>query len=308
LTTMMDKEIGKWLVRGGGLAVLLGFFLPSLTVSCAAAPDLSQTVSLYDLSTSSRLNMQLLILIPLGALVTVFFAWIPESLKVKDIVLFLGQFVGTGLGLLSIPVTLLGLSSQLGQSGFQLTPAIGTLILTTGYILVGMGLFIQVSEVFFPALARQKPAATIRQQDYAYENPEINANIVYPAGNASPVNNYTGQSGFSAQAALQNSSAQAIPQGAYLRVIHGYLGQAYVPVSCDPFSIGRDSGNLLQLRDKSVSRQHACLRYAQGSWFIQDQQSSGGILVNGQSVRASRINPGDLIQIGDSTFEFNIQQ
>lgn len=72
----------------------------------------------------------------------------------------------------------------------------------------------------------------------------------------------------------------------------------------DGLIIGRGSASGLRLNDPSVSRAHASLRFAQGAWFIQDLGSKSGIIVNGQKVSATRLNPGDQIQIGGSAFIF----
>jgi pSer/pThr/pTyr-binding forkhead associated (FHA) protein len=79
-----------------------------------------------------------------------------------------------------------------------------------------------------------------------------------------------------------------------------------VQVENDRFFIGRGSGNDLILMDASVSRSHAVLRYAQGSWFIQDQQSKGGLFLNGKRVQASRLSEGDRIGIGGQVFIFHV--
>lgn len=79
-----------------------------------------------------------------------------------------------------------------------------------------------------------------------------------------------------------------------------------VQVTNDRFFIGRGSGNDLILQDTSVSRSHAVLRYAQSSWFIQDQESKGGLYLNGSRIQASRLSEGDRIGIGGQTFLFHI--
>ena len=79
-----------------------------------------------------------------------------------------------------------------------------------------------------------------------------------------------------------------------------------VQVENDRFFIGRGSGNDLILMDTSVSRSHAVLRYAQGSWFIQDQQSKGGLFLNGKRVQAYRLSEGDRIGIGGQVYIFHV--
>jgi hypothetical protein len=70
--------------------------------------------------------------------------------------------------------------------------------------------------------------------------------------------------------------------------------------------IGRGSACDLRLLDVGASRQHAHIRYAQGSWYIQDLGSSGGTFINDEKVQAIRLNSGDRICIGESTWTFHI--
>jgi hypothetical protein len=69
--------------------------------------------------------------------------------------------------------------------------------------------------------------------------------------------------------------------------------------------IGRSSGCNLRLVDHAVSRHHARIRYAQGSWYLQDLGSSGGTFVNGARVTATVLNDDDRIRIGSTEFEFH---
>ena len=69
---MWDK---RWLVRSGGLLVLLGFVLPTMTVSCGGLSGFGRTLSLYDLA--SLANVPLLYLVPVGALAVVILAFLP---------------------------------------------------------------------------------------------------------------------------------------------------------------------------------------------------------------------------------------
>jgi pSer/pThr/pTyr-binding forkhead associated (FHA) protein len=77
-----------------------------------------------------------------------------------------------------------------------------------------------------------------------------------------------------------------------------------LPLTKASLLIGRGSACDLRLDDRSVSRQHARLRYAQGAWFIQDQGSRGGTYVNGAPVTACRLNSGDVIKIGNTSLIF----
>lgn len=75
-----------------------------------------------------------------------------------------------------------------------------------------------------------------------------------------------------------------------------------VPLSSEAITIGRESGNTIQLTEKNVSRRHARLypdSEADG-WFIQDLGSYNGVKVNGEPIqRETRLQEGDVVQIGD---------
>jgi hypothetical protein len=72
----------------------------------------------------------------------------------------------------------------------------------------------------------------------------------------------------------------------------------------DGMLVGRGSGSLLKLKDRTVSRQHAVFRSASGQWFIQDMESQTGIFVNDVKIQATALKNGDRIRIGSSEFEF----
>jgi len=88
--------------------------------------------------------------------------------------------------------------------------------------------------------------------------------------------------------------------------LSGEMVPPTVSLQTTTFTIGRGSACDLRLSDPRVSRQHARLQYAQGAWYIQDMGSKGGTYVNGQRVQAIRLQPGDHITIGTTTWTFVI--
>jgi hypothetical protein len=72
----------------------------------------------------------------------------------------------------------------------------------------------------------------------------------------------------------------------------------------DRLTIGRTSENQLRVPDAQASRLHAVIRYAQGRFYLQDQQSTHGTLLNDEPTNASILNDGDRITIGETIFEF----
>lgn len=94
------------------------------------------------------------------------------------------------------------------------------------------------------------------------------------------------------------------PSHATLKIIRGANRGGSFPIVGDGYTIGRSSSNTLQLLDPGVSRRHAVLRYAQGGWHIQDQNSRAGVFVNGINVQGVRLQSGDRIVIGSTEMEF----
>jgi serine phosphatase RsbU (regulator of sigma subunit) len=65
-----------------------------------------------------------------------------------------------------------------------------------------------------------------------------------------------------------------------------------------PFTIGRQPGNGLVLRDNRASRQHAQVVYENGAYFIEDQNSRHGTWVNGERVARRALHNSDRIEFG----------
>ncbi len=65
-------------------------------------------------------------------------------------------------------------------------------------------------------------------------------------------------------------------------------------------TIGRGPGNDLILGDGSVSRMHARLSFARGTWYIEDVGSSNGIWVNRRQVKGQiGLRHGDIVRFGN---------
>jgi hypothetical protein len=184
-----------------------------------------------------------------------------------------GQVAGFFAGVLSLLITLVSLNTQVNNLvAFDLTPEFGLFVLIGGYLIAVIGLVVQWQELHkYPAAVK----APLNSPSPPFIHPP-------------PISQAVG-SGTS---------------GPRLQAIRGNSPQPIIPIETDNFLIGRGSDNDLQLHDIKVSRQHACLRFAQGSWYVQDRESTGGILVNDQPIQATRLASGDKITIGDETFIF----
>ncbi|HVX66505.1 MAG TPA: SpoIIE family protein phosphatase, partial [Bryobacteraceae bacterium] len=85
---------------------------------------------------------------------------------------------------------------------------------------------------------------------------------------------------------------------AYLLVRSPTGAETRLPVSALPFRIGREGDNELVLRDNRVSRHHAKITAADGSYRIADLRSSYGVFINGERVQQGALNAGDHIDFG----------
>ncbi len=70
-------------------------------------------------------------------------------------------------------------------------------------------------------------------------------------------------------------------------------------------TIGRARENDIVVQSEAVSRLHARLIQSDGGWFIRDNGSKNGIMVNGKNCRESWLQTGDIVQVGDFVFRFN---
>lgn len=84
------------------------------------------------------------------------------------------------------------------------------------------------------------------------------------------------------------------------------IGQTEV-LAQENILVGRSTTCDLQVYDPKVSRQHCRIRYGSGAFYVQDQGSSRGTLVNDEHVSAKKLSNGDRIDIGDTSFVFHLE-
>ena len=85
---------------------------------------------------------------------------------------------------------------------------------------------------------------------------------------------------------------------AALVVLEPSGGRSRVALDPLPFSIGRQSGSHLVLRDARISRAHARILAEGGEYFIEDLDSRNGVFVNGDRVRRRKLTFSDRIEFG----------
>jgi pSer/pThr/pTyr-binding forkhead associated (FHA) protein len=74
-----------------------------------------------------------------------------------------------------------------------------------------------------------------------------------------------------------------------------------------PLIIGRLSASDITVRDTFVSRVHCGISFANGQFILKDLGSANGTYRNGARIYEAPLNPGDKIQIGNTTLVFELE-
>jgi pSer/pThr/pTyr-binding forkhead associated (FHA) protein len=72
-----------------------------------------------------------------------------------------------------------------------------------------------------------------------------------------------------------------------------------------PFTVGRDPGNDIILRDPKVSRHHAEIVFERGFFVLHDLASANGTYVNAKRVRVAPLTHGAKMRMGNSHGRFS---
>lgn len=85
---------------------------------------------------------------------------------------------------------------------------------------------------------------------------------------------------------------------AALDVVSPSGARSRVAIPASPFSLGRQAGNQLVLRDNRISRTQARIVAEGDGWTIEDLESRHGTFVNGQRTSRRPLSNGDVIEFG----------
>lgn len=103
------------------------------------------------------------------------------------------------------------------------------------------------------------------------------------------------------------SVAGAAERRALLLYQEGTAEEQIYPFTNDEICIGRGRDNEIQIKnDSKVSRKHCILFRENDAFFIKDNKSSNGSLVNGELITERRLFGGEEIIIGETFFRFRI--
>ena len=72
--------------------------------------------------------------------------------------------------------------------------------------------------------------------------------------------------------------------------------------------IGRDKSADIMPTDSRISRRHAVIVYLDDSYILKDLDSTNGTVMNGAFIKQANLRHGDKFRIGETTFQFVVQE
>jgi len=93
----------------------------------------------------------------------------------------------------------------------------------------------------------------------------------------------------------------------YLTRLDGNNSVVHV-ISQPRISIGRTSGNELQIRETYVSRHHASILIGPENAIVEDAGSSNGVFLNDRRVRRELLRDGDIVAFGKARFRYQVRK
>lgn len=289
--------------------ILLGFVLPSFTVSCSVLQTTNQSLSLIDLAGLYDLpyRQTTLYLIPFGMMVVFTLSFLQPRNRGQAIDILLGQYIVIGIGILSLIAALFTFLTMITQfKDGSIIPQFGIVFIAGGYLILFLGLVLEwlyINQLASTSTQNYQSEKSRPGKEGAGRAPYHSNKVVISSPPPPPTSRLSPTA--TATRTAQRTSAVLPTSKPRLELLKGAQAlPATIPLPNRSLTIGRGRGNDLQLLDISVSRQHAQLRFAQGMWFIQDKGSTCGTQVNDRGIEAARLNSGDTVTIGRNYFVF----
>ena len=76
-------------------------------------------------------------------------------------------------------------------------------------------------------------------------------------------------------------------------------------ITIKPITIGRGKEADVQLDDGNCSRVHCAIRYWDDIFVVRDMNSRNGTYLNGNKIEVAKLNPNDVLKIGNT--EMHVQ-
>ena len=92
---------------------------------------------------------------------------------------------------------------------------------------------------------------------------------------------------------------------AHLELLSGTEVGRKVELKGSRIALGRAEDPEIVAMAEGVSRRHAFMAMSEGDWFIRDNDSKNGVVINGEKLRESWLSDGDVVALGDFVFRFH---
>ncbi len=94
--------------------------------------------------------------------------------------------------------------------------------------------------------------------------------------------------------------------GRILVLSEGGVRREYLISAAERY-LGRDTANDVVMDDEEVSARHARISFVDGTFWVEDLQSTNGTFVNGERIRErTKLQNEDLVKIGKTLLQFRI--
>lgn len=90
-----------------------------------------------------------------------------------------------------------------------------------------------------------------------------------------------------------------VPKGAFL-----VYNQMVHPIIRSVTRLGRSEENDLVIKEDSISREHAAIRFEDGEFIIYDLNSSNGTFINQKQIGSRVLKPGTIIYLAEVAIVF----
>ena len=103
---------------------------------------------------------------------------------------------------------------------------------------------------------------------------------------------------------MPGAETQTVAPAAWLHFTSGSMAGQSIPLQPDVTSIGRADDNDLVIEDETVSRLHARISNVDGQYFIEDEGSVSGTMVEGGQATRTLLTSGATLALGDTEAMF----
>jgi len=77
-----------------------------------------------------------------------------------------------------------------------------------------------------------------------------------------------------------------------------------IPLTEGEHTLGRSTDSSIPIDSDSVSRKHARIWCLNGTWIVDDLNSTNGVFVNDARLKNHRLQAGDIVRVGEVIFKF----